>query len=285
MNSRTALNVGLIAAIVALGAALYFKQRYDAREVQEPFAIVPEQPENLQRIEIQRGHENAIVLERDTRHWRMTSPHQARLDEVQLSRVLDVARLRTSTRLQTDDLARYALDKPWAQIRFNQHAVDFGATNPITQELYLRSGAHVYAVQPRFTAAVPGNAAKLIAHRLFAVDEHPIAFQMKDFSVRHDGVRWQLYPDDPGLSQDDLVRWVDQWRLASSVVTQPASDLKPAESITVELRNRGTVVLKILARAPDLVLLRSDELLQYHLPATLASTLLTAPNAPGAKNH
>ena len=143
----------------------------------------------------------------------------------------------------------------------------------MTQELYLRSADHVYAVPARLAAAIPGNPAKLLAHRLFAPEEQPVAFEFKDFSVRHDGVRWLLSPPDPSLSQDDLIRWVDRWRLASSVVTQPAgSKAQRGESIRIELRDARTIVLGIHERTPDLVLLREDELLQYHFAASQAAT-------------
>jgi hypothetical protein len=114
---------------------------------------------------------------------------------------------------------------------------------------------------------------------LFAVDEHPVAFLFARFSLRHDTTRWHLAPNDPRLSQDDLVRWVEQWRLASSVVTQPGSAPGGAESITIELRDTRKIMLSVLAHSPDLILLRHDELLQYHLPARLAPILLTPPGA------
>jgi hypothetical protein len=285
MRSRTALNIGIAVLVLALGVFIYFSaQEGDPGSSQERHALIPERAENLTRIEIERTGQNAIVLERSVGSpWRMTAPRSARLEEVQLSRVLDVARFRATQRMSADDLARFELDKPWAQIRFNRHAVDFGATNALTQELYVRSGEHVYAVSPRLAAAVPGHPSKLLAHRVFAPDEEPIAIELKDFSVRHDGVRWVLTPHDPNLSQDDLIRWVEQWRLASSVATQPDGQAQAAESIKVELRNGRAVVLGVLERAPNLVLLRDDETLQYHLPSDRAATLLSAPNATGAR--
>ena len=284
MNSRTALNIGAAVIALALGAFLYFFPSRDRPDPKALFALVPERIEDLSRIEIERRGQKAIVLERSDRQWRMTTPHAARLDEIQLARILDVARFRGMQRMGADDLGRFELDKPWAQIRFTGPAVDFGTTNSVTQELYLRSGEHVYAVPSRLAAAVSGNAAKLLAHRLFAADEQPVSFELKKFSVRHDGVRWLLTPPDPSLSQDDFIRWVDRWRLASSVVTQPAGSKKQrGESIRIELRDARTIVLGIHERSPDLVLLREDELLQYHFAASQAAALLAAPNASGVK--
>ena len=282
MNSRAALNIAIAVATLAVGAFMYYSQQKAPTDTAEHFPLISERVEDVVRIEIRRRAQSAIALERRGTDWRMTEPHQARLDEVQLARVLDVARFRATQRMHADDLGRFELDKPWAQIRFNRHAVDFGTINPVTHELYLKSGDHVYAVPSRLGAAVPGDAGKLLAHRLFAPDEQPVAFELKGFVVKHDGVRWMLTPPDPALSQDDLVRWVDQWRIASSIVTQPGAAMQPAESLKIELRDGRTIAVAVLERIPNLVLQRQDEMLQYHLPAERAAALLAAPNGSGA---
>ena len=47
----------------------------------------------------------------------------------------------------------------------------------------------------------------------------------------------------------------------------------------LEVRDARTVVLGVVERAPNLVLQRDDELLQYQFPASYLATLLAAPNA------
>jgi len=222
------------------------------------------------------------VLARDDKQWRMSAPVAARLDETTLARLLDLTRLEVSTRLPADDLNRYELDKPWARVRFGHHTVDFGMTNAITNELYARSGSHVYAIPARFAGAIPSTAGKLLAHRMFAADEVPSAFRLERFSLRHDGVRWQLDPPDPGLSQDDLVRWVDQWRLAGSITTQPGEKAGGRAKVVVELGANRIISFAVVARTPDLVLQREDEGLDYHFPARMEALLLASPSAAAA---
>jgi hypothetical protein len=285
MNARTALNLGLAAALAAAALVWWLKPWKPAQDDAQTFALVAAAPEQLRRIEIQRRGGDAIVLDRIEQQWQMTAPLRARLDEIQLGRILELVQLRPSTRLPAVDLARFELDQPWAQIRFDRHAIDFGALNELTRELYLRSAEHVYVVPQRLAAAVPSNAAKLLAHRMFGPQEAPVAFTLATFSLRHDGTHWQLDPPDPGLSQDDLVRWVERWRHAGSVVTQPGSGREAAERISVELRDARKIEFAVLARTPDLVLLRNDEAVQYHLPAHFAQTLLTSPSAAGAPSR
>jgi hypothetical protein len=279
LNPRSALNVALLALVLLAGALLYFKPQL--QEESDP-PLVPLALEKVQRIEIERSTGMRIVLARTGSQWRMSAPASARLNEIALARVLDIARARSGKPLPATDLVRFELDQPWARVRFDGHEVAFGMSNALTQELYARSGEQVFALPVRVAASIPGDASKLLAHRLFALDEHPIAFRLETFRVREDSGRWMLEPGGSGSSQDDLLRWVDHWRLASSIITQPQTGAAPKHKIEVDLRDGRSIVLGVTATAPDLVVRRDDERLEYHFPARLAEVLLARPDAPPA---
>ena len=278
MNARWLLNLCLLLAVVIAGTMLFFKPRQASHEGHR---LIPA-AEPLQEIIIERGDQPPIRLARAAGDWRMEAPVAARIDDTALARLIDLTRVEVSSRLPAVDLDRYALDKPWARVSFGRHRIAFGMTNALTHELYARSGEHVYAIPARLAAAVPATAAKLLAHRMFAPDETPSSFRLEAYSLRHDGVRWQLDPPDPGLSQDDLVRWVDQWRLASSTLTQPATKAVARESVRVELSTSREIELRIVSRTPDLVVQRADEGLEYHFASRMASLLLASPSEVAA---
>lgn len=280
LNPRSALNVALLALVLLAGALLYFKPQ-PAQDSGHP--LVPLALEKVQRIEIERATGVRIVLARTGNQWRMSVPVSARLDEIALARVLDVARAQSGKPLAAADPARFELDQPWARMRFDGHEVAFGMSNTLTQELYVKSGEEVFALPVRLAANVPADASKLIAHRLFAPDEHPIAFRLQGFRMHEDSGRWTLEPGGSGASQDDLLRWVDHWRLASSILTQPQTGAAPRRAIEVDLRDGRRLVLHVIATTPDLVLRRDDERLDYHFPARLAGVLLAPPVAPAHK--
>ena len=274
MSARWLLNLLLLLAVVLAAAVLFFKPHTAA---QASYRLTPDSPDQWSEITIERGANVRMRLARSESQWQMREPVTARLEETALTRLLDLTRLEIANRLPATGLERYELDKPWARIHFGQHAVDFGMTNAVTQELYVRAGEYVYAIPARFAAAVPSGAAKLLAHRMFAPYEAPVAFRLARFSVQHDGTRWRLDPADPNLSQDDLVRWVDQWRLASSVLTQPAQPSSTEQTITVLLKTGRELSFAVVGRAPDLVLRRKDEGLDYRFSTGMASLLLEKP--------
>jgi hypothetical protein len=90
---------------------------------------------------------------------------------------------------------------------------------------------------------------------------------------------WRLRPESPGLSQDDLNRWGDDWRSAASLLTQQSAGAAKGDVITVKLKNGKDVRLTIVQREPELVLRRDDEGLQYHFSAAVGKRLLTPPTA------
>lgn len=273
MTSRGLLNIVLFSTAVVVAIVLYWPRSEPA---QSDYAVVPIAPGDIRAIELERMKSPAIHLRRGDGEWLMKLPIEARLDETALARVLDLTRLRAANRLPAAELDRYGLDQPWARIRFETHTLEFGNTNTVTEEIYVRSGDAVYAVPARAAAAIPGTPGRLIAHRMFAATELPASIALRSFSVRHDGTRWQLSPAVAGISQDDLIRWIEQWRYASSTTTQPAEPGSTAD-VTVELRDGRKIAFDIKARTPDLVLHRRDEGLDYHLNAGMASVLLTAP--------
>lgn len=274
MTPRALVNIGLFVAVLGAGTALFHNSE-PAKDENNNVITVP--GATLEEIEIHRPPNPPIRLERKASQWAMVAPVRARLDETALARLLDLTRIEASARLADADLVRYGLDKPWARVRFGSQTLEFGTTNPITQELYVRTDQAVYTIPARQAGGVPSTPAKLLAHRMFGTDDAPIRFDLPSFSLRHDGTRWQLEPADPGLSQDDLIRWVDQWRLASSVITQPGQSTSAAEA-TVELRDGRKLEFSVKARTPDFVLHRADEGLDYHLPARM-SGLLASPVA------
>lgn len=277
MTSRALLNIGLAIAVVMAALFLYVRKPGDA-PAREERLLVPVPQAEIESVEIERSNSPAIKLRRENAQWRMTAPVAARLDETTLARVLELSRVAATNELAADDLARYGLDKPWARVRFNTHTLEFGNTNTVTEEFYVRSGKAVHAIQARHASAIPSAAAKLIAHRMLAADDAIAGIAFAEFAVRHDGTRWQMTPADPGLSQDDLVRWIDQWRYASSIVTQPG-DAPGKTDAAIELRDGRRIEVAVKARTPDLVLHRRDEGLDYHFNARLASTLLSSPAA------
>ncbi|MGH8642484.1 MAG: DUF4340 domain-containing protein [Burkholderiales bacterium] len=275
MNGRS-WRTALLAAIVALlGIYVYFKPARGPAE----YSLSALKAQEIRSIRVERpGDAAPLLLERRPDGWYVVSPFAARADALRAHQVLAIAEAKSSHRLPAAELARFELDRPIAWVTLGGQTFSFGLVNAVTREQYVLSGDFVYTVHPRYGAALPARPADAANRQLFAADEVPVRIELKEFTVEQRNGRWTLTPGASAVSQEEFMRWVDEWHLASALRVAPWARGKPVAEIRVRLKNGGNLTLGVLARQPELVLVRTDEKLQYHLRAEAAKRLFSPPS-------
>jgi len=273
------VNIALLIAVVALLLFAWLKP--DQREPDFKLSTLTAADATSIRIEI--AGAAPIVLERPASGWQITAPLAARADNFQVQRLLGILEAKSKDRFPATGLARFELNEPYARVTINQQVFSFGAANPISREQYLLTRDGIYMIDLRHGATLPGNVLQLVSKQLFAPEEAPVAFEFKEFSLAQQDGRWRLTPPAADLSQDDINRWVDEWRLATALAVQLASDRKPLATVKVRLKSGDDITLSLLQREPHWVLARSDQKFEYQLPGALAQRLLAPPAADNAK--
>lgn len=275
MTRPALLNAALAIAVAALGAWVYFKPAKDAPADIAPLSAL--KSEEAVSVRIERPGAAPVLLEKLSGAWRMTAPFAARSDEQRTLRLLEILGARPVQAFAADDLARFELDRPQARLTIGQQVFSLGMVNSVTREQYLLTNGSVYAVDPRYAAALPANAAEMASHRLFGPGETPVRVELPAFTVEQRDGKWVQLPQARDYSQDDFVRWADEWRNATALLVGPAVKGKVLETIRIQLKQGGALSLGVLAREPQLVLLRPDENLQYHFSPEIAQRLLSPP--------
>lgn len=283
--SRASWRNGLLFAVVAaLGAYIYFKPARDARV---EYSLSSLKPQEVKSVRVERPGTAPLLLERQPDGWHIAAPFEARADVLRVHQILALAEAKSLHRLPATDLTHFELDQPVARVTLADQTFSFGLVNAITREQYVLSGEVVYTLHPRYGAALPANPAEAASRQLLAADETPVRIELREFTVEQRNGRWALMPSAGAMSQDDLLRWVEEWRLASALRVEPRGKGKALSEIRVRLKNGDNFTFAVLARQPELVLARSDEKLQYHLRAEVAKRLLSPPAAarsePAAK--
>jgi uncharacterized protein DUF4340 len=269
---RTAL---LAAAVAVLAIYIYFKPARGPGEY--PLSALKAQ--EIRSIRVERPGDTApLLLERRPDGWYVSPPFAARADALRAHQVLAIAEAKSSHRLPAADLARFELDRPVAWVTLGGQTFSFGLVNAVTREQYVLSGDFVYTLHPRYGAALPARAAEAANRQLFAADEVPVRVEFKEFTVESRNGRWTLTPAAGAVSQEEFMRWVDEWHLASALRVEPWTRGKPFAEIRVRLKSGGNLTLGVLARHPELVLVRTDEKMQYHLRAEAAKRLFSPPS-------
>jgi hypothetical protein len=277
------LNVLLAAAVAALGLFVYVKP---GGQIPADHALSTLKPREISSIRIERTGTAPILLKKEHDAWLITAPLAARADTVRVQNLLAVAEATSAIRLSAIDLARFELETPQARLTLGSQRFDFGMANPVSREQYVLTGDAVYAISPRYGTVVPASAGELVDKRLFGGAEVPLRIELGEFTVARLGGKWTLDPPAGELSQDDYQRWVDDWRNASAVRVAPYVHVKgkPLGEIGLQFQSGGKLTLAILAREPELALLRPDENLVYYFLSGHAQRLLAAPGAAAEAN-
>jgi hypothetical protein len=275
------VNLLLLLGVAGLAAYALYKPKDEEDAGQHRISSLA--PTQVKRVRIEPQGGTALELQKEADEWFLVQPLRARADRTQVDRLLDLLNARSREKLAATELQRFDLEQPVLRVTYDEHVIAFGTTNPLSQEQYVHAGDGVYLLSSFYRAQVPDRPERVLTHALFRQAEKPKSFRLKAFTVEQSDGKWQMHPPagkEPP-SQDDLNRWVDDWRVASSLLTQPANARTSAsEWIEVGLADGGTLRLGVVQRAPQLVLLRPDEQLTFHFSEGMRERLLSPPVAP-----
>jgi len=281
MKRNLWINVALLTAVAALALFAYLKPH----QSQPEHRLSTLKAADARTIKIESAGGAPIALERAASEWRLSAPFAARADDFQSQRLLEILDAASKDRFPAAGLARFDLNEPNARLTINQQAFSFGAVNPMSREQYVLTQDGIYLIALRYGAALPKNALQLVNRQLFAAEEAPVALEFHEFRLAQQDGKWVMSPAVVDSSQDDINRWIDEWRLATALAVLPMSNRKPLATIKVRLRSGSDVTLTVLQREPDLVLARSDQQFEYQFSAGVAQRLLAPPTVAAADKH
>ncbi|BAN36429.1 hypothetical protein SCD_n02629 [Sulfuricella denitrificans skB26] len=272
MKYRILLNLVLAALVAALILLVWLKPK---PTVQTEFKLSTLASASVKRITIEKPGQPAIVLQNNPAGWRLIAPFQARAERTTVGRLLEILAATSLQRFPATDLGRFQLDNPLLRLTINDQKFSFGTQNTLTGEVYVATNGGVHLVAPSYLVYTMKMPADFAARAFLAEEEKLAGFEFVDLNLSQnsDG-KWSVSPARPNWSQDDINRWVDEWRHASSLVTQPYDGTPAQESFTLRLGDGKLIPCKILRHEPELVILREDEKLQYHFPAEIGKRLL-----------
>ncbi len=274
------VNALLLIGVIGLGAYAWHK----SGQPKEPsYKLSTLAIAGVKKIEVAPRNSPGYTLEKRGETWFLTAPIEARADQTQVRRMLDLLSAASKEKLAATDLKRFDLDPPALKVSMDAQTFSFGGTNPLSQDQYLGTGGGVYLVPAYYAALVPRASDRVLTHSLFNESEKAVGFKFKGFNVEQKDGKWTLAPppsaDRERPSQDDLNRWADEWRYASSLVTQPWSGKPTSDLVEVKLAGGKTIAFVVVRREPELILARPDERLQFQFSGEMTRRLLNP--APG----
>lgn len=276
LTSRWFLNAGLLVLLAALALVIWFQPGAQKPAPQPAITDLEASAVDTIRIE-QPGHDTA-VFKREHGHWRMIEPVAARADDGVIATFLDDIN-EESTRhypVKGLNLAEFGLKPPKLSLTLNGQQLDFGGTESLNHQRYIRNGDTVYLVNDTLFYRLQGDPLSLLSKRLLPKDAKITALVLPDIKLAQDAKGdWQLTPPNAKITSDQIQKLIDHWHNAQAFNVKAAGETPVGGKVKVALAgHEKPIVFEVLKTDAQLALVRPDLGIRYALPATRHDDLL-----------
>ncbi len=281
MSTRTLLNLVLLLAALGLALVAYFKP--GVKPVDAPLPIITGlAPEQAGSITVERLNRDPLTFSKHDGRWFLLADNRelpaADFQVRALLRLLET----TATHhypAGSLDLASLGLQPPQARVVMDGVDFRFGTTDALENRRYVQVGDSVYLIDDQYQHLLNADWPNFVSRQMLEGRGAITRLELPDMTLTYsDDAHWRLDPAKEGVGADALQTLVENWQNATALLTRHYEDGAAGETVTVHTRGSDEpLVLRIVARTPDLILARPDWGIQYQLPGSEADSLFTLP--------
>ena len=260
MQRSLLTNIILFVFVVALGTFM-FTDEIDQNGVVKLSDLTAD---SIQRIEIHH-RQREILIEKQDGNWQIKTPIAIAANQFRIKTILSM--LDTSSHAQYDvnglDLKKYDLDNTKTSIRLNDTAFEFGNTNPINNDRYVKVGDTLHLIEDLFYPLLSSQIGTLVARELIPENKtiNKLVLPEQTLSRDENGL-WQ---GDKDVSSDAIVEIIYQWQHKQAFSVHDYTRHDALGEIQVYLDNADSPInFTITATEPWLIIARPDLELEYH---------------------
>jgi hypothetical protein len=277
VSQRAWVNVGLAALVAILAWWVFFKPETLPKENHKLSTLTAT---SIDAISIALANRPRVVLTKRKDEWFVSEPFQARADSARVESLLGLLTAQSATRLPAQDLARFQLDAPLARVRIGRQEFFFGATQPLSNQLYVLTQGSVYLISPVYFVDVAKQPADYVSKQLLASNEIPVAFEFPRYKLTQLDGKWRMTSQASAPTQDEANIFADEWRHAIAMSVAPAAATNASELVSVKLNSGKWIKAYFTRNDTEWMLTRDDEKLTYQFTAEAAKRLLQPKFAP-----
>ncbi|MDT8405199.1 DUF4340 domain-containing protein [Sulfuriflexus sp.] len=283
--SRNLLNLGLFVAVLLLAALVMWAPGEQPANLSELSSLAPG---DIRRIQIQRDALQDVELEKQDGHWQMLSPYRVAADKTRVGALLRLINTTSHVRFPASgrELADYGLETVLAQVKFDNQLFQFGDLEPISKRRYVLLENEIHLVTDLFYHQLRTSATQFVSPRLLTDAQRIRRLRLPDreYELKQDG-SWLLTPAVDAVSADQLNTFISNWqRLRANRVSAAAAD-DSEERIHIELADGNELVFEVLRPDDEVVFVRRDLGLQYHVARQMAEPLFSLPKPAALEKY
>jgi hypothetical protein len=277
MSSRSLLNLAMAGIAILLGLITWLRPGLEPPPVPQPLTAL--NPAQVSAIRITRLQRPALTFTRQENGWLLAGDPPLPASPFQLNALLAILQAQPERSYPADtlDLQELGLDPPQATVALDDTAtLLIGNTEPLDNMRYVQYGSTVYLVADRYQHLINADRTNFIDRRLLDDAAVITRLTLPDLTLAEtaDG-HWELLPDDPDISADDIQLLLTNWQQASALYIRPYKQGTAGTRISLELAgNAAPLVLELVARDPEFILARPDLGIEYHFSSGTADRLL-----------
>lgn len=275
MHARLLLNAFLLLCVLGLGAWFWLQP--------EPAQPPPDKISSLnigsiKQLRIERPGEATIELVKQDGDWRLTTPLTADAEDDRVESVLLLAVSTSESHFPTADknLAKFGLEPAPLTITLDEERFVIGDVNPLNQgQRYVLHDGQIHLMDGRLYQRLNAPLNYYVNPSLTPPDSELTRVRLPDgiLSKRDDG--WHVIPEDLSDSPTDVA---DHWQRARATYVQryTGDNARYQPEITLEFAEHEAINYYLIETEPELILVRPEQGLEYHLRGSLARELLLA---------
>lgn len=274
-RQRVWLNVGLGVTLAGLGAGVYFAQE----KPEPPKRLTPLTPSSVLHITLHHPDKPDIVLEKQGNAWQLTAPVDSETDPFQVEGILSLAQQEFSAQYPAAEmtLSEIGLDPPQYTVTLNDTRLEMGDTDPLLYRRYVKVGEQVLLTTDPPSTGLDADYSDLVSAALIPKNLKIIAIETPQFSAQFDeSGKASVTPKKASPSDEAPKLLIESWKNARSLwraMKTPADKPIPGDTVRVLFGNGSERKFAVVARQPQLKLLRADLGVVYTLAPALGAEL------------
>lgn len=283
--SRNLINLALLLFVLGLASLVIWEP---GQQQDESNRLSSLQADDIDRIRIQHDGLQDIQLQRRNDHWYMLAPYSVVADETRVNALLKLPAATSYTRFAAEGrpLDNYGLAPVLAQVKLNDSLFQFGGLEDINRRRYVLSPDNdIHLITDLFYHQLRTSAPSFVSPRLFSDTQRITRLMLADrqYEKQHDGTWLLTATTNDNPPADMLNAYIENWQRLRASRVSAAGTQRSDEHVRIVLADDSNLVFEILRSEDEVVFIRRDLGLQYHLSLQAAEALFALPNAEALK--
>lgn len=278
MQRRTLVNLVLAAVLAVLGALAWWQPGLptaEATRLVDAFDIA-----GIDRLTIRRAVGETMVLRKTERGWWLDVPLRAPVDNARVAGLLAIIDAPSVSAFDTGNLslASFGLAPPRLAVSFEAKSgaileLGFGDTESLSGRRYMLAGGRVHLTADNYYYQFDTTATGFVDHHVLPAGTRLTRFESEALVLEERQGHWQLVKGPEAASADAIQQFLDAWRSAQALSVSPIRSRDGGMAVRL-VTGDGELEFTRYIDQDELVLVRDDVGIEYHLPMQLAAGLL-----------